>query len=269
MACEDGQEAHLLGLARISIGRIDNLRKDFGEIGDTRLTVMAALTVADELTDAGDKLSVSRRSSPAARSAGGLRRARQSDPGGSRGGAERGCRAYRESDARLNQSLGEGGGPSEESIAASIAMVALRCWRSWHARRRAQASRAAHWSSWFAMPSRRLPGNNDPGLNDAGRKRAAEAQGRCCAMPRSRRSSRRLPADAGDRRAACRLAIGPQMVRCESRTRRGTLPRCGGGAQSPRCGAGRRPQQYRARLIGAWVGRSCGPVRRPSTACSR
>jgi cell division protein ZapA len=49
MACEDGQEDHLMTLAREFDGRIEGLRVKFGEIGDTRLTVMAALTLADEL----------------------------------------------------------------------------------------------------------------------------------------------------------------------------------------------------------------------------
>src|ERR1700677_3811607 len=49
MACEDGQEDHLTNLARELDGRIERLRAKFGEIGDTRLTVMAALTIADEL----------------------------------------------------------------------------------------------------------------------------------------------------------------------------------------------------------------------------
>jgi len=53
MACEDGQEEHLLTLARELDTRIANLRAKFGEIGDTRLTVMAAITVADELAEAG------------------------------------------------------------------------------------------------------------------------------------------------------------------------------------------------------------------------
>src|SRR5208337_556966 len=51
MACEDGQEGHLMNLAADLDGRIEGLRKKFGEIGDTRLTVMAALTVADELAE--------------------------------------------------------------------------------------------------------------------------------------------------------------------------------------------------------------------------
>jgi len=52
MACEDGQEGHLVELARDLDARIAGLREKFGEIGDTRLTVMAAITVADELAEA-------------------------------------------------------------------------------------------------------------------------------------------------------------------------------------------------------------------------
>jgi cell division protein ZapA len=56
MACEDGQEGHLMRLARDLDQRIEQLRTRFGEIGDMRLTVMAALTVADELVEAGKRL---------------------------------------------------------------------------------------------------------------------------------------------------------------------------------------------------------------------
>jgi cell division protein ZapA len=56
MGCEDGQEDHLTGLARDLDTRIKGLRAKFGEIGDTRLTVMAALTVADELAEMGKRL---------------------------------------------------------------------------------------------------------------------------------------------------------------------------------------------------------------------
>jgi cell division protein ZapA len=51
LACEDGQEEHLTKLAQDLDQRIVDLRKKFGEIGDVRLTVMAALTVADELSE--------------------------------------------------------------------------------------------------------------------------------------------------------------------------------------------------------------------------
>jgi cell division protein ZapA len=56
MACEDGQEGHLQQLARELDERIVALRGQFGEIGDARLTVMAALMVADELAEASKKL---------------------------------------------------------------------------------------------------------------------------------------------------------------------------------------------------------------------
>jgi cell division protein ZapA len=56
MACEDGQEGHLMRLAQDLDLRIDKLRGNFGEIGDARLTIMAALTVADELADINNRL---------------------------------------------------------------------------------------------------------------------------------------------------------------------------------------------------------------------
>jgi cell division protein ZapA len=56
MACEDGQEGHLMDLARDLDTRIEGLRTKFGEIGDTRLTVMAALTLADVLSETGDRI---------------------------------------------------------------------------------------------------------------------------------------------------------------------------------------------------------------------
>ena len=51
MACDDGQEEHLVRLARDVDARIGQLRSAFGEIGDTRLAVMAAIMVADELSE--------------------------------------------------------------------------------------------------------------------------------------------------------------------------------------------------------------------------
>ncbi|MCO5132286.1 MAG: cell division protein ZapA [Xanthobacteraceae bacterium] len=56
MACEDGQERRLMGLAEDFEARIGELRGRFGEIGDARLTVMAALMVADELFDANARI---------------------------------------------------------------------------------------------------------------------------------------------------------------------------------------------------------------------
>src|ERR1700752_3360846 len=56
IACEEGEEVRLLKLAESLESRIESLRGKFGEIGDARLTVMAALTVCDELLDAGQRI---------------------------------------------------------------------------------------------------------------------------------------------------------------------------------------------------------------------
>jgi cell division protein ZapA len=56
MACGEGEEAHLEKLAAMFDGKIDELRGAFGEIGDMRLHVMAALTIADELAEIKTRL---------------------------------------------------------------------------------------------------------------------------------------------------------------------------------------------------------------------
>jgi cell division protein ZapA len=52
LACNEGEEPHLETLARKLDSKIDEIRGSFGEIGDQRLVVMAALTIADELSEA-------------------------------------------------------------------------------------------------------------------------------------------------------------------------------------------------------------------------
>ncbi|HST94109.1 MAG TPA: cell division protein ZapA [Microvirga sp.] len=52
MACADGEEGHLEGLAAAFDGKIEEMRAAAGEIGDMRLHVMAAITLADELSEA-------------------------------------------------------------------------------------------------------------------------------------------------------------------------------------------------------------------------
>lgn len=52
MACEEGQEQHLLDLAERFNQHIDSFKGTFGEIGDNRLTVMAGIAVLDELAEA-------------------------------------------------------------------------------------------------------------------------------------------------------------------------------------------------------------------------
>ena len=58
MACADGEETHLETLGAELEGRISQLRASFGEIGDQRLIVMAALGLADERHDFINKIKV-------------------------------------------------------------------------------------------------------------------------------------------------------------------------------------------------------------------
>jgi cell division protein ZapA len=51
MGCADGEEDHLAGLAKSFDDRINDMRSKFGQVGDDRLTIMAALTIADELAE--------------------------------------------------------------------------------------------------------------------------------------------------------------------------------------------------------------------------
>lgn len=51
MACDEGQEQHLIGLGNQLNATIEELRGAFGEIGDQRLIVMAAITMVDELSE--------------------------------------------------------------------------------------------------------------------------------------------------------------------------------------------------------------------------
>jgi cell division protein ZapA len=56
MACDDGQEEHLTRLGLELDQRIETLKGHFGEIGDMRAVVMAAIMVADELAESHRRL---------------------------------------------------------------------------------------------------------------------------------------------------------------------------------------------------------------------
>jgi cell division protein ZapA len=56
MACEEGQEDHLTNLASRFDQYVSHLKGQFGEIGDLRLTVMAAIMVTDELSEVDRRL---------------------------------------------------------------------------------------------------------------------------------------------------------------------------------------------------------------------
>ncbi len=52
MACDDGQETHLKGLAEYLNNYVEEMKVAFGQVGDTRLLLMAGVMVVDELGEA-------------------------------------------------------------------------------------------------------------------------------------------------------------------------------------------------------------------------
>ena len=56
VGCEDGQEAHLVELAKLFDQQVRHVSEDMGQLGDTRLFLMGALLLADELADARSRL---------------------------------------------------------------------------------------------------------------------------------------------------------------------------------------------------------------------
>lgn len=64
LRCGDGEEPRLLELANHLRQRIDRLSVEFGQVGDDRLLVMAALLATDELLDAKALLAESNRDLP-------------------------------------------------------------------------------------------------------------------------------------------------------------------------------------------------------------
>jgi cell division protein ZapA len=56
VACDEGEEVRLGDLAQLVDAKISALRQRFGEIGNQRLIVMAAVTLADEWTEANTRV---------------------------------------------------------------------------------------------------------------------------------------------------------------------------------------------------------------------
>ena len=52
IACDDGQEEHVEGLASYLDERVGDLAASIGQVGDSRLLVMASLLIIDELVEA-------------------------------------------------------------------------------------------------------------------------------------------------------------------------------------------------------------------------
>jgi cell division protein ZapA len=60
LACDDGQEPRIRRLAQYVDGRIAEFVKNVGQAGETRLLLLAALAIADELSDANEALAEER-----------------------------------------------------------------------------------------------------------------------------------------------------------------------------------------------------------------
>jgi cell division protein ZapA len=56
VACDEGEEVRLGDLAQLVDAKISALRQRFGEIGDQRLIIMAAITLADERAEANTRV---------------------------------------------------------------------------------------------------------------------------------------------------------------------------------------------------------------------
>lgn len=55
VACDDGEEDHLVDLAKQVDKRVDELAESLGQVGEARLILMAGLLLADELSEAQGK----------------------------------------------------------------------------------------------------------------------------------------------------------------------------------------------------------------------
>jgi cell division protein ZapA len=56
MECADGEEEHLRELASLLDNQVKQIKAGVGEVGDIRLLVMAGLIIADQLSEALDKV---------------------------------------------------------------------------------------------------------------------------------------------------------------------------------------------------------------------
>jgi cell division protein ZapA len=56
ISCDDGQEARIRRLAQYVDAKVAEFVAEVGQVGEARLLLLAALVIADELSDANDAL---------------------------------------------------------------------------------------------------------------------------------------------------------------------------------------------------------------------
>lgn len=55
LACSEGEEARLTQLSRIVSEKLEKVVSEFGQVGDDRLLLLAALLIADDMLEAREK----------------------------------------------------------------------------------------------------------------------------------------------------------------------------------------------------------------------
>jgi cell division protein ZapA len=65
LTCNEGQEVRIRRLAQYVDAKISEFTKNLGQIGEARLILLAALVIADELSDANEALIEERSRTPA------------------------------------------------------------------------------------------------------------------------------------------------------------------------------------------------------------
>jgi cell division protein ZapA len=68
IACDDGQEPRIRRLAQYVDAQVGGFVKNIGQVGEARLLLLAALVIADELSDANEALAQERSRNRAAES---------------------------------------------------------------------------------------------------------------------------------------------------------------------------------------------------------
>jgi cell division protein ZapA len=109
LSCLDGQEPRIRRLAQYVDAKVGEFTQTLGQVGEARLVLLAALVIADELSDANEALAQERNR---ARAAGGPRGGPGAGPAGAAGG-------------EVGQAPGERNGATE-AAASGIRNVALR-----------------------------------------------------------------------------------------------------------------------------------------------
>ncbi len=71
LSCADGQEPRIRRLAQYVDAKVGDFTKTLGQVGEARLILLAALVIADELSDANEALAQERSRGRAAGGAGG------------------------------------------------------------------------------------------------------------------------------------------------------------------------------------------------------